>query len=205
MKQRHLLESKYKGDFNWYGETITLYTQADSEKKAKINFISQLEKKLNISSYRIKNYFGNKKDNFQIIQIKKRNMNIENIKEAFDKFINDDFVGAKEILRQEIAQARNKYIERQLDEKPKTIGIVNVFKLKYDPQRIKKEFSINSKLNQDDRAEIRLATNIKTLIKAKKYEKDPERKRRIMDQIRQAKDKYEKRTGKPFSYYYGRE
>jgi hypothetical protein len=41
-------------------------------------------------------------------------MNIENIKEAFDKFINDDFVGAKEILRQEIAQARDDYIERKL-------------------------------------------------------------------------------------------
>lgn len=41
-------------------------------------------------------------------------VNVENVKDAFDKFTNDDFVGAKELLRQEIRNAATEHLQDKL-------------------------------------------------------------------------------------------
>lgn len=47
----------YKGAFNWKGELITLYTNAVSEKKAKMNLLHQLADKLGQNYGVINRYF----------------------------------------------------------------------------------------------------------------------------------------------------
>ena len=42
-------------------------------------------------------------------------VNIEKIKDALDKFEADDFISAKEILQQEIHQAKDAYLKNKLE------------------------------------------------------------------------------------------
>lgn len=48
----------YKGVFNWYGETCTLYAHAHSEKQAFYLFCRSLAQKYNTSSYACGYYFA---------------------------------------------------------------------------------------------------------------------------------------------------
>lgn len=62
----------YKGDFNWYGETYMLHTQALNENTAKNNFIHQLSKKLKVSYKKVMYYFDGKIDNYHISYIPRK-------------------------------------------------------------------------------------------------------------------------------------
>jgi len=42
-------------------------------------------------------------------------MDTEKIKTAFDKFVEDDFLGSKEILRKEILKKKNDYLKDKLN------------------------------------------------------------------------------------------
>jgi len=56
----------YKGEFNYFGETYKLFTQAESEVFAFYNFINQLRKKLKVSKNRLFYYFDGSRDNYYI-------------------------------------------------------------------------------------------------------------------------------------------
>lgn len=57
----------YKGIFNWYGQTITLYRHAKSESMAKMYFSFKIAELANTSWHRVYSYFfTDKKDNYTI-------------------------------------------------------------------------------------------------------------------------------------------
>jgi len=51
------MKQLYKGTFNWYGETLVLYTHAHSIDQALMNFCRKMTKTLGYSRYYIYNYF----------------------------------------------------------------------------------------------------------------------------------------------------
>ena len=67
-----MIETLYKGEFNLFGETYTLYTHAKDKATAKKNFEHQLAKKLNNSLHYIKFQFNGEKDNYFISKIKEK-------------------------------------------------------------------------------------------------------------------------------------
>ena len=62
------MKKLYRGDFNWYGETITMYRQAPSHKAAFNLFIFVVAKMVDRSTSSVRQYFTQSKDNYQIIK-----------------------------------------------------------------------------------------------------------------------------------------
>lgn len=58
----------YKGSFNFYGETMSFWTNAYSEKQAFTYFIKKLAFQLDRTRLSISNYFLSGKDNYLIEQ-----------------------------------------------------------------------------------------------------------------------------------------
>ena len=50
--------NRYKGVFNWYGETHTLWTHSTSEAGARVNLFRQLAKKVEYSFAFVSCYFA---------------------------------------------------------------------------------------------------------------------------------------------------
>ena len=60
----------YKGSFNFYGETMNLWTHASSKEQAFTYFIKKLAFQLDRTRISVSNYFLSGKDNYLIEQIK---------------------------------------------------------------------------------------------------------------------------------------
>ncbi len=59
----------YKGFFNYYSETINLWTHAHSEEQAFAYFIKEIAFRLDRTRISVYNYFRSGKDNF-LIEVK---------------------------------------------------------------------------------------------------------------------------------------
>ena len=62
----------YKGSFNYYGETINLWTHAHSKEQAFTYFIKELAFQLDRTRISVSNYFLSGKDNYLIEEKKRR-------------------------------------------------------------------------------------------------------------------------------------
>jgi hypothetical protein len=60
---------KYKGEFNWQGQCITLYTTSSNPDKALSNLLNKLSKKVGYSSHYVRNYFFNKNDKVELTRL----------------------------------------------------------------------------------------------------------------------------------------
>jgi len=60
------MKSLYKGEFNWYGETLTYYCHAYTEVDAFRLFCHRLAKRIGVLPRKVRNYFNGEKDNFRI-------------------------------------------------------------------------------------------------------------------------------------------
>uniref|UniRef100_A0A6M3IF03 Uncharacterized protein n=1 Tax=viral metagenome TaxID=1070528 RepID=A0A6M3IF03_9ZZZZ len=57
---------RFKGEFNWYGETYTMWTTAINEDKAFNNMITRLAGTVKRSRRSVANYFNGQIDNYFI-------------------------------------------------------------------------------------------------------------------------------------------
>ena len=62
----------FKGAFNYYGETMNLWTHAHSEEQAFTYFIKKLAFQLDRTRFSVSNYFLSGKDNYLIEQTKEK-------------------------------------------------------------------------------------------------------------------------------------
>lgn len=60
---------KYKGNFNYYGECYTLFTQAYSRLQAIRNFIHKLHRQTNIPIIHLRYYFMGKENSVNIQEV----------------------------------------------------------------------------------------------------------------------------------------
>ena len=60
---------KFKGEFNWYGESHIFYTTTTSIQLAKRNLFSQLANTLGKSATAVKRYYDNKPNGFSIKEV----------------------------------------------------------------------------------------------------------------------------------------
>jgi len=82
----------YKGEFNWYGESIILHRYATTAQRAWFFMTLHVSKTVKTSHSRVKYYFGGVKDNYTIKEVPKKIVeqqinNSYQIKEDFENVL----------------------------------------------------------------------------------------------------------------------